>query len=471
LTTPTLERVYEARGAAAKLMSCRAPEVLVDGPLGTGKSRACLEKLHLMARKTPKFKGLIVRKTLVSLTASAIVIYKEQVIADELAAGTITVFGGSSTEPPGWRYSNGSLISMVGLDKPEKVQSAEFDAAYIVEATELTQHDWVTVSGRLRNGRHPYQQLLADCNPSHAKHWLKQRCDAGTTVRFSSKLKDNPRFYDADETPTEQGAAYEARMEQKTGVDRLRNKDGLWVSQEGGIYVEEWEQPIPGTHLIDPFPIPEDWPRYWVVDFGHTHPFVAQWWAEDDDGRLFMYREIYMTKRLVEDHARNMLRAVTKPRNQYVKLDADPEGLGPLADIDAGRRVWTEPEPFEVICDHDAEGRATLEKYVGFSTTAATKAVTEGIEHVQARMRLAGDGRPRLFLFKDALVELDKALDEKQLPTCTADEIPGYVWDESDGPNKKERPVKEKDDGCDAARYMVAHRDLGPGSPGIRYTS
>lgn len=462
MSTEALVRVYEARGAAAELMRSRAPEILIDGPLGTGKSRACLEKLHLMARKTPKFKGLMVRKTLVSLTASAVVIYTEQVIADELAAGTIKPFGGSNTEPPGWKYSNGSRISMAGLDKPEKLQSAEYDVIYVVEATELNQHDWVTASGRLRNGRHPYQQLIADCNPSHARHWLKLRCDQGITVRLSSKLEDNARFYDRDGTPTEQGAAYVARMEQKTGVDRLRNKDGLWVSQEGAIY-PMWDERV---HVVDSFPIPADWPRYWSVDFGTRHPFVCQMWATDPDGRLFLYREVFMTERTTEDHAQDILRLVTKPVVALERLDKHP--LGVRYDLGQGWRKWTEPKPRMVITDHQADARLTFEKYTGFSSKAATKTVLDGIDKVIKRLEDAADGRPRLFIFKDALAELDGKLKDAGRPTCTADEFGGYVWDDADGPGKKERPVKEKDDGLDALRYMVAQLDLGGPPPNIR---
>ncbi len=127
-----------------------------------------------------------------------------------------------------------------------------------------------------------------------------------------------------------------------------------------------------------------------------------------------------------------------------------------------------EPWPEAIVCDHDAEGRATLEKYLGTTTTAARKTVLEGIQMVQARMRKAGDGRPRLFILQDSLVEKDPALVEKMQPTCLVEEIPGYRWDEKDGPGKKERPVKELDDGCDVMRYMVAAKDLGPGAPVLR---
>ena len=39
----------------------------------------------------------------------------------------------------------------------------------------------------------------------------------------------------------------------------------------------------------------------------NTNPFVAQFWAEDPDGRLYLFVEIYMTHRLVEEHAKTML--------------------------------------------------------------------------------------------------------------------------------------------------------------------
>ena len=33
---------------------------------------------------------------------------------------------------------------------------------------------------------------------------------------------------------------------------------------------------------------------------GYTNPFVCQWWALDQDGRMYRYREIYMSKRTVK---------------------------------------------------------------------------------------------------------------------------------------------------------------------------
>jgi phage terminase large subunit len=129
-----------------------------------------------------------------------------------------------------------------------------------------------------------------------------------------------------------------------------------------------------------------------------------------------------------------------------------------------GNRTWLEPKPRAIICDHDAEDRATLERHLHLSTTPAMKSVSPGLQAVQARWRPAGDGRARLYLFADALLERDPDLVEAELPTCTAEEVPGYVW----GDTKKDAPVKEDDHGCDALRYLVAYRDL-KGRPRVRW--
>jgi len=172
------------------------------------------------------------------------------------------------------------------------------------------------------------------------------------------------------------------------------------------------------------------------IDFGFRNPFVLQCWAEDGDGRLWLYREIYMTQRLVEDHARQIMGIVAP----------------------GGR--WIEPVPSAVICDHDAEDRATLEKHLGLKTTAAIKKVSPGIQAVTSRLNPAGDGRPRLFIMRGALLERDPVLEEAKKPASTEEELPGYVWAVKPGGTAPEAPLKENDHGCDAMRYVVAARDM-----------
>src|SRR5262249_45881525 len=228
---------------------------------------------------------------------------------------------------------------------------------------------------------------------------------------------------------TEQGKLTLSILDQLTGPRRARLRYGQWAGAEGMVYEDSWDAK---TNLIDSFDVPTDWRRYLAIDFGFTNPFVCQWWAEDPDGRLYLYREIYRTQTLVEDHARQI-------------------------------KTLSVGEKFEaIICDHDAEGRATFSQHTGWQTTAAKKEVLAGIQLVASRFRKAGDGRPRLFIMRGVLVARDEALADKHKPTCTADEIDSYIWKQSSTPGRKEEPLKENDHGCDAKRYMVAHLDLNP---------
>jgi phage terminase large subunit len=75
-------------------------------------------------------------------------------------------------------------------------------------------------------------------------------------------------------------------------------------------------------------------------------------------------------------------------------------------------------------------------------------------------LRKAGDGKPRLFVFRGCTVYRDPRLIEAKKPASTVEEIPGYIW-APPLPNRapKEEPRKMDDHGCDAMRYMVAQID------------
>jgi hypothetical protein len=457
------QHVYVPRGSQVALMECRAPEVLMSGPAGTGKSRACLEKLHFAALLNPGMRGLIVRKTLASLGSTALDTWRKYVATESMANGDLDFYGGSPEEPPQYRYTNGSVVIIGGMDRAIRIMSSEYDMIYVQEATELTKDDWEALTTRLRNGVVSFQQLMGDANPNVPTHWLKSRCDDGTALMFDSRHEENPILFREDGSVTERGAAYMAKLDALTGVRKQRLRHGRWVAAEGLIY-DEWDAAV---HLVPRFPVPREWPRIWSIDFGYTNPFVWQCWVEDPDGRLYLQRELYRSKRTVDRHARDILELVSVP---------DPD-WHPAPDRDLSReplyahegRKWTEPRPDLIIADHDAEGRAVLDRELGLISKAARKDVIDGIQAVQRRLLRAGDGKPRLFLMADARPPStrDEELADAGKPTCTADEIVGYVWkpqaatvvgEQRPAP---EEPMKKDDHGMDPMRYVVAERDLG----------
>lgn len=420
------EVFYDAYGAAWDIQESTVPEVMLSGPAGTGKSRAILEKLNYLCETHPGIRCLMLRKTRRSLTESGMVTFEQKVV---LANQRIHF----NTTKQQYVYPNGSVIAVGGMDKPGKIMSSEWDIIYVQEATELEEEDWEAATTRLRNGKMPFQQIIGDCNPASPTHWLRQRMDGGKTHEFISRHEDNPALFDQQTASwTKEGVRYLSILDSLSGVRYARLRLGHWVAAEGMVYQDAWDRRV---NLIDRFYIPKEWPRYLAIDFGFSNPFVCQWWTEDPDGRLYLYREIYQSHKLVEDHAKDIIRL-----SRWEHKDG-------------------EPLPLALICDHDAEDRATLERHLlvmgrRLRTTAAMKGISDGIQNTASRMRPAGDGKPRLFVLRDSVVHRDPLLQEEKKPTCTAEEVEGYVWDEH-----KEKPVKEDDHGMDTMRYMVQHRD------------
>ncbi len=429
-TLLTPDTRVEFRANNAEVIRSRAPEVVLSGPAGTGKTLAALHKLHRAAIKYPGMRAAIVRKTRESLTQSALVTYENKVLDrswyQRIAQGCQRRVRQSYT------YPNGSEIVVGGLDKPSKIMSTEFDLILVNQAEETSEGDWESLSSRLRNGVMPYQQIAGDCNPDAPSHWIQLRSRAGSLELLESRHEDNPEYWDGSAwTPA--GERYMARLERLTGVRFLRLRRGIWAGVEGQIY-DEWDDAV---HIVEPFDIPAEWARFRGIDFGFTNPFVCQWWAGDPDGRLYLYRELYGSSRIVTDWAP----IITK--------------------LSEGERIeWT-------VADWDAEDRATLQS-CGIDTRPAQKAVKPGIEAVQLRLRKQPDGKPRLFICRGCTVDRDPRLVEAKKPASAIEEIGFYVWAPplvNRAP--KEEPLKINDHGMDTMRYVVAEADgLGSYSAG-----
>jgi len=423
-----VKETYTAYGNMSRIFTCKEPEVILAGPAGTGKSRGILEYINYLAMSYPGCRLLMARKTRRSLTESGMVTFEQKVLHP--AQGVR--FHGSKQQ---YQYPNGSIVAVGGLDKASKIMSSEWDVIYCQEATELDENDWESCSIRLRNGKLPIQQLIGDVNPGPSNHWIRQRASEKRLLMMDTRHEDNPMLFNRDGSMTPEGERYIGKLDKLTGVRYARYRLGLWVSAEGMVYENEWN---PARNIVNYFNPPVEWARYMAVDFGYVHPFVCLWAAEDPDGRLWVYRQIYKTKTLVEDHAKEIKRV-----SRWGEKGGDPL-------------------PRAIICDHDAEDRATLQRHLGLNTIPARKTVTDGIQAVASRLRMAGDGKPRLMIMRDSLVERDKDLAYDKLPSETSEEVEGYIWDTRQGIKKGEHPLKEQDDGMDALRYLVAYKDLRP---------
>ena len=411
---------YMPYGAVVSLWGSRVPEVLIPGPAGTGKSRGVLEKVHLFLMNYPGARGLIVRKTRASMTESVLVTFESHV-----ATAGCTITNQQRRTRTAYEYVNGSTLVVGGMDNPDRLMSTEYDIIAVFEATELTEDDWEKLTTRLRNGKAPYQQIIADCNPASPTHWLKRRADRGQMAVFASSHKDNPRLWNGRDW-TAEGTRYRATLDSLTGHRRARLLDGKWAASEGLVYPEFDAT----THVVNAMPEGwQSWRKIRSMDFGFVHPFVCQWWAIDGDGRMYLYREMYRAKRTTDEHA-----ARINELSQGERYDA-------------------------TVTDHDPDVRGILGK-AGIQTVLAEKNHAAGRDAVHARLRVQGDGKPRLFILAGCAVEVDGDLYERKRPTSTLAEFDSYVYPPGrDGKAEKEEPIKECDDGMDAMRYAVMWMD------------
>lgn len=420
---PAAARSYGARGAAADLWRRRDNEVVLSGPAGTGKSRACLEKLHFCALKYPGARALIVRKTRESLSEAALVTFEDKVLPE----GSPIADGPRRNFRQAYHYPNGSTVVVGGLDKAGKIMSTEYDLIYVQEATELELPDWLALTTRLRNGVMPYQQLIADCNPDAPTHWLWLRGQSGGLALLNSRHEDNPELYDG-RAWTPRGREYLDRLDRlgvlnpetgaRDGTEYRRLRLGEWVQAAGLVY-DVWSDGPPDGSVTEAADyVPDAGSVLWAVDDGYvgtkdartghytadSHPRVFLLVQERADGRLCVFHESYAVHTQQEDQIADVI-VLGYAAPDYAALDSASADL-----------------------------RARLHNQ-GIYTQGKAHRVDESIKALRRMLAPDANGWRRILVH----------------PRCThlRSEMASYRYDD------KGQPIKQHDHGPDALRYLA----------------
>ena len=377
-----------------------SPDLLFWGQGGSGKTHTGADKAILIGSMYKNNRVFLIRKKKVDLRTTLWDKFNKR-IPDDLIVQR-------DENRMYYRIKNGTEFFGLGLDTMldvNKLASTECGFQVVEEMLELKEKNYnekLKRACRLPNV--PFHQTLGLCNPGAPSHWIHKKW-------FLEKGKGFKEVFAKTLPPPFLPQSYYDWLDSLTGVFRQRYKEGLWVAFEGIVYPFD-----PRKHIIPRFEIPQDWRKVLAVDFGFSHPFVAQWWAVSSDEKWYMYREIYMTRRIVKEHAKEI--------KKYCEID----------EMDA-----------EAVCDHDAEDRATLED-AGIGTSAAKKERLAGQQIVYEKF-----AHDKIFFFEDALVEKDQSQELQNLPTRTVDEFGTYIWKDKG----KEDMIKQKDDGMDTMRYAM----------------
>lgn len=125
-----------------------------------------------------------------------------------------------------------------------------------------------------------------------------------------AKLHDNP--YLADD------GVYEANLLSLPEHQRKQLLEGNWDISEGAAFTE-FNRKI---HVVEPFDIPSNWPRFRAADYGYSSFSGVLWFAVAPSEQLVVYRELYVSKVLAEDLADMVLEAESGEKMRYGVLDS-----------------------------------------------------------------------------------------------------------------------------------------------------
>ena len=150
------------------------PEYLLIGGYGSGKSYAVAVKLILKCL-SEKRKVLVVRNVFDTMRDSCYSLFRDilekmGLLEDNLKNGGVQAV----TSPMQIRFSNGSLITFRGMDKPEKLKSLHgVSIVWIEEATEITYDGYKELVGRVRE-KEASNHFILSCNPVGKENWIYQ---------------------------------------------------------------------------------------------------------------------------------------------------------------------------------------------------------------------------------------------------------------------------------------------------------
>lgn len=401
---------YEWRGGNFDLVQSTDSEVLAEGPAETGKTFAACYKSHIACREYPGAQGALVRKVAASIPGTVLLTMKRVI-----GAFPVVYYGGNEN-PDAIIYPNGSKIWIGGLDKPQKILSGERDFFQVCQAEELSVDDWEVMTTRAtgRGSVMPYTQVYGDCNPSGSLHHLKAREKAGHLRMIKTYHHDNPSLYTKDGQLTEQGKKTISKLSALSGVRRKRLFEGIWATAEGAVYdsfdVSVHVKVRPDTEF-------KRW--YLAEDEGYTNPAVILLVGEDSDGRLHITREWY---------ERGKLQSVV---------------------VAQSKEWYLEKLPRFAAVDEAAAGLIADLINSGVPAIASKGRVLDGIQKIQDRLKVQGDGLPRLTVD----------------PSCVnvINEFESYVWKKTTSTGiVKDEPEKQNDHAMDAIRYLVVKVDSTP---------
>jgi len=226
----------------------------------------------------------------------------------------------------------GGIIKLRNLDDPDKYKGGEYAAIGVDQLEQNPIETFNTLRGSMRWPGLKRTYFLATGNPLGIGHsWNVAYWLEGNFPKEMNKIKSQFKFIRAK--PEDNKYLSEEYWDELRSMTPRMQK--AWL--EGDYYVFQG-QAFPAymkeKHVKSWAEIRTEYPEFiekfdqftkWrAVDWGYTAPFCALWGARDpDNGRVFVYREIYATEKTDRQQARMIID--NTPDEEHITITyADP---------------------------------------------------------------------------------------------------------------------------------------------------
>lgn len=351
-----------------------ARHIAYGGARGGGKSWAMRRKFVLLAFRYPALNLLLLRRTLPELNENHVLPLQRELSRAVQYHATQRAF----------LFPNGSRIKLGYCDREADVfqyQGQEYDVIGMEEATQFTETQMQFLTTCNRSVRTDFSpRMYYTCNPGGVGHAWVKRLFIDRNYRNSERAEDYvfiPARVTDNPVLLHSNPQYLETLENLPVHLKKAYLDGNWDVLEGQFF-QEFDR---DRHVVSPTRLPVEWKRFRAMDWGYNDPCCVLWFAVAPDGKLYVYRELYLRKTLSSEIARRV-RALSK-----------------------GERIAytvASPDAWQQRGLKGAEGESIAEVFGknGVPLIPADNARIPGWQRVREALADPGDGIPELRIFE-----------------------------------------------------------------------
>lgn len=420
---------YKPQAKQSIMHKSHATEILYGGAAGGGKSHALRMEGLDWCMRVPGIQVYLFRRTNPELEENHII------PALETFPQKICTYKDSKKR---FDFVNGSKFKFRHCQYDKDViiyQGSEIHVLLMDELTHFSETVYKFLRARVRSTitipdrfKNRLPRIVCASNPGgkgHAfvkKNWvdfeqpmkLKQapKSEGGMLRQFiPARLTDNQVLMDSD-------PAYKDRLDGLPPNLRAAWRDGDWDIFSGQVF-DNFKYDI---HVIKPFKIPHHWKKFRAMDWGSTKPFSIGWYAVDEEGRLFRYREWYGSNGMP---------------NEGLKLDskAVAEGIIERETYDK-RLVIAGPADPAIFAKHDGPSIAEKMLTAGVPWLRGDNDRMNGLQEVYSRFdayKTDGEKKPMFYIFSnctEAIKQIPLLVHDERKPEDVDTEQEDHIYDE-----------------------------------------